>query len=126
MTTETETTLDTAVDAVTDVSDIHPAARPFLFLGKESVKKNFIWFPLIGMIICIIIGVFYPQAKALPIEKYIPGSWAIYGFIAYSLIVLSANSLFKFLGRDENYYGEGGLPDPDYSTEHLHGEPDHD
>lgn len=125
MTTETETTLDADVGE-TDVSDIHPAARPFLFLGKESVKKNFIWFPLIGMIICVIIGVFYPQAKALPIEKYIPGSWAIYGFVAYSLIVLSANSLFKFLGRDENYYGEGGLPDPDYSTEHLHGEHDHD
>ena len=125
MTTETETTLDADVGE-TDVSDIHPAARPFLFLGKESVKKNFIWFPLTGMIICVIIGVFYPQAKALPIEKYIPGSWAIYGFVAYSLIVLSANSLFKFLGRDENYYGEGGLPDPDYSTEHLHGEHDHD
>ena len=125
MTIETETTLDADVGE-TDVSDIHPAARPFLFLGKESVKKNFIWFPLIGMIICVIIGVFYPQAKALPIEKYIPGSWAIYGFVAYSLIVLSANSLFKFLGRDENYYGEGGLPDPDYSTEHLHGEHDHD
>ena len=125
MTTETETTLDADVGE-TDVSDIHPAARPFLFLGKESVKKNFIWFPLIGMIICVIIGVFYPQAKALPIEKYIPGSWAIYGFVAYSLIVLSANSLFNFLGRDENYYGEGGLPDPEYSTEHLHGEHDHD
>ena len=125
MTTETETTLDADVGE-TDVSDIHPAARPFLFLGKENVKKNFIWFPLIGMIICVIIGVFYPQAKALPIEKYIPGSWAIYGFIAYSLIVLSANSLFNFLGLDENYYGEGGLPDPDYSTEHLHGEHDHD
>ena len=126
MTTETETTLDPAGAIETEVSDIHPAARPFLFLGKESVKKNFIWIPLIGMIVCIIIGVFNPQAKALPIEKYIPGSWAIYGFLAYSLIVLSANSLFKFLGRDENYYGEGGLPDPDYSTEHLHGEHDHD
>ena len=125
MTTETETNLDADVGE-TDVSDIHPAARPFLFLGKESVKKNFIWFPLIGMIICVIIGIFNPQAKALPIEKYIPGSWAIYGFVAYSLIVLSANSLFNFLGRDENYYGEGGLPDPDYSTEHLHGEHDHD
>ena len=62
MTTETETTLDADVGE-TDVSDIHPAARPFLFLGKESVKKNFIWFPLIGMIICVIIGVFYPPVS---------------------------------------------------------------
>lgn len=126
MTTETETPpVEVTHSAAQD--DIHPAAKPFLFLGKESVKRNFIWLPLIGMIICIILGVLYPQKHPLPIEKYIPGSWAIYGFIAYSLIVLSANSLFKFLGRDEDYYGEGGLPDPDYSTDPaITGEAHHD
>jgi len=125
MTVETDTPLDNEVtqdvDATpTNLDDIHPLAKPFLFLGKESVKRNFIWFPLVGMVICIILGVFYPQSKALPIEKYIPGSWALYGFIAYSLIVLSANTLFNFLGRDEDYYGEGGLPDPEVSTESHH------
>jgi len=84
-----ETTAATEVN-IHAAEGIHPAAKPFLFLGKEKVKRNFIWLPLIGMIICIILGLQHPQAKALPIEKYIPGSWAIYGFIAYSLIVLSA------------------------------------
>ena len=130
MSDETTEVIDAAAEAVAEtpnLDDIHSAARPFLFLGKESVKRNFIWFPLLGMIICIILGVFYPQAKALPIEKYIPGSWAIYGFVAYSLIVLSANSLFKFLGRDEDYYGEGGLPDPEISTDPMiTGEAHHD
>jgi len=107
--------------------DIHPAARPFLFLGSLKTRRNFIWLPLVGMIICIILGVMYPQKHPLPYEKYIPGSWAIYGFIAYSLIVLSANTLFKFLGRDESYYGEGGLQDPDYSTDPMvTGEAHHD
>ena len=105
---------------VPDHSDIHPVSRAFLFLGDEKVKRNFIWIPLIGMIVCIILGVIHPQYKSLPIEKYIPGSWAIYGFLAYSAIVLSANTLFKLLGRDEDYYGEGGLPDPEVSTEHHH------
>ena len=76
MSDETTDVLDAAPEAGVETSkadDIHPAARPFLFLGKESVKRNFIWFPLLGMIICIILGVFHPQAKALPIEKYIPG-----------------------------------------------------
>ena len=126
MSDETETIVDAAAETVA-VDDIHPAAKPFLFLGNPKVKRNFIWLPLAGMIICIILGMFYPQAKALPIEKYIPGSWAIYGFIAYSLIVLSANSLFAFLGRDEDYYGEGGLPDPEYSTDPMiTGEAHHD
>jgi len=126
MSVETDTPLETDVETKQH-DDIHPAARPFLFLGKESVKRNFIWLPLAGMIICIILGVSNPQAKALPIEKYIPGSWAIYGFLAYSAIVLSANTLFNFLGRDEDYYGEGGLPDPDYSTDPMiTGEAHHD
>jgi len=126
MSVETETTPDADVEAK-PLDDIHPAARPFLFLGDPKVKRNFIWLPFVGMIICIILGLFYPQAKALPIEKYIPGSWAIYGFVAYSLIVLSANTLFNFLGRDESYYGEGGLPDPEYSTDPMiTGEAHHD
>jgi len=97
--------------------DIHPAAKPFLFLGDIKTRRNFIWIPLVGMIICIILGVFHPQKHPLPYEEYIPGSWAIWGFLAYSTIVLSANTLFKFLGRDEDYYGEGGLPDPEVSTD---------
>jgi len=115
MTAEIETPLETEGETK-NLDDIHPAAKPFLFLGDAKVKRNFIWIPLVGMI---------------TIEKYIPGSWAIYGFLAYSAIVLSANTLFNFLGRDEDYYGEGGLPDPDYSTDPqitgaVTGEPHHD
>ncbi|WP_409433469.1 hypothetical protein ACJ3XI_02895 [Litorimonas sp. RW-G-Af-16] len=99
---------------------VHPAAKPFLFLGREGVKRNFIWLPLIGLLACSVLGVMYPQKHPLPYEENIPGSWAIYGFLAYSFIVFAAGPLFKLLARDESYYGEGGLPDPDYSTEHLH------
>lgn len=134
---ETETTPEAPeteiIDAVETEANkhaaegIHPAAKSFLFLGNIKTRRNFIWLPLVGMIICIILGVMYPQKHPLPYEEFIPGSWAIYGFIAYSIIVLSANTLFKFLGRDENYYGEGGLPDPDYSTDPMvTGEAHHD
>ena len=123
-----ETKLPLETDVVTkQMDDIHPVSRYFLFLGKDSVKRNFMWFPLVGMIICIILGIFHPQKHPLPYEQYIPGSWAIWGFVAYSLIVLSANTLFKLLGRDESYYGEGGLPDPEYSTDPMvTGEAHHD
>ena len=130
MSVETDAPLETEVEAISEakpMDDIHPAARPFLFLGELKTRRNFIWLPLAGMIICIILGVFHPQKHPLPGEQYIPGSWAIWGFLAYSLIVLSANTLFRFLGRDEDYYGEGGLPDPDYSTDPMiTGEAHHD
>lgn len=98
---------------------IHPFAKPFLFLGHDKVKRNFMWLPLVGIIITVILGVMHPLKHPAPWEIF-PGSWAVFGFIAYSLIVFTAPVLFKFLARDEGYYGEGGLPDPDYSTEHTH------
>ena len=103
--------------------DIHPFAVPFLFLGRKSVIENFMWLPLIGMIIMIILGVVYPPHHPAPWDV-VPGSWAIIGFVAYTIIVLSARPLFSLLARGEDYYGEGGLPDPEYSTEHTGGSHD--
>lgn len=117
--------------SVSELNDIHPAARPFLFLGKAKVKRNFIWIPLIGMIVSSILGIFHPPKHPAPFEMIngvmIPGSWAIFGFLAYSFIVFMAGPLFRLLGRREDYYGEGGLPDPDVSTDPMiTGEAHHD
>lgn len=94
----------------------HPFAVPFLWLGNQKIIDNFIWLPVIGMIVMIALGIVYPQAKPAPWDV-IPGSWALIGFVAYSFIVLCAKPLTKLLARPEDYYGEGGLPDPDYSTD---------
>ena len=106
-----------------EMDQIHPAARPFLFLSDTKVKRNFIWLPLAGLILASIIGVFHPQKHPAPFEMigdaFIPGSWAIFGFLAYSFIVFAAPVLFRLLARPETFYGEGGLPDPDYSTDPL-------
>eukprot|EP00919_Chromeraceae_sp_WS-2016_P030414 GHVR01072162.1.p3 GENE.GHVR01072162.1~~GHVR01072162.1.p3 ORF type:complete len:125 (+),score=13.83 GHVR01072162.1:387-761(+) len=98
---------------------IHPAAKPFMFLGKETTKRNFIWIPLVGVIITVILGIIHPLKHPAPWEIF-PGSWAVFGFIAYSLIVFAARPLFKLLARDETFYGEGGLPEPYVSTELTH------
>jgi hypothetical protein len=113
------------------LEDIHPAARPFLFLGEPKVKRAFFWVPLTGMILSSLLGVFHPQKHPAPWESIsgvpIPGSWAIFGFLAYSFIVFAAPFLFKALGRPEDYYGEGGLPDPEISTDPaITGEAHHD
>jgi len=96
----------------------HPFAVPFLWLGRQKVIDNFIWLPVIGMVAMIALGVVYPQKHPAPWDV-IPGSWAIIGFVAYSFIVLCAKPLTALLARDESYYGEGGLPDPEVSTEHI-------
>lgn len=96
---------------------IHPYARPFLFLGKESVKRNFIWLPLIGVIVMVVLGYFYPPKHPAPWDFF--GSWAVIGFTAYTIVVLSAEPLFRLLSRPENYYaeGEGPVIDPEVLAE---------
>ena len=106
--------------ATESYEDIHPFAVPFLWLGKKSVIENFMWLPILGMIAMVILGLIYPPHHPGPWDV-IPGSWAVIGFVAYTIIVLSALPLFAILARPEDYYGEGGLRDPDYSTEH-HGD----
>lgn len=116
MSVETQTPLETEIETK-PTEDIHPVGRAFLFLGKSKVRRNFIWIPLVGLLICAILGVFNPQKHPLPYEEYIPGSWAIFGILIFSLAALSANTLFRMFGRAEDYYGEGGLPDPAVSTD---------
>ena len=96
---------------------IHPYARPCLFLGKESVKRNFIWLPLIGVIVMVVLGYFYPPKHPAPWDFF--GSWAVIGFTAYTIVVLSAEPLFRLLSRPENYYaeGEGPVIDPEVLAE---------
>jgi len=101
-------------------TNAHPMAVPFLFLGRKSTIKNFMWLPIAGMVICTALGLIYPQHYEAPWDFF--GSWTVIGFFAYSFVVISAGPLFKLLARDEDYYGEGGLPDPDYSTEGSHGD----
>jgi len=105
-------------------TNAHPMAVPFLWLGRETTIKNFMWFPIAGMVICIALGLIYPPHHKAPWDKFF-GSWAAIGFVAYSFVVLSAGPLFKLLARDEDYYGEGGLPDPEYSTEASHHKESH-
>jgi len=90
-----------------DLSTVHPAAKRFLWLAKPKVERGFIWLPLIGMIITVLLGFIYPPKHPAPWDFF--GSWAIIGFCAYSFVVLSAEPLFKLLARKEDYYGEGSV-----------------
>jgi len=98
--------------------DIHPFAIPFLWLGNKKVINNFICIPFSGLILMILIGLLYPQKHPAPWDV-IPGSWALIGFFSYCLIVLCAKPLTSLLAQPEDYYGEGGLLDPEFSVENM-------
>lgn len=97
----------------TDVRDehIHPLSRKFLWLGDQKFIDGFIWLPIIGLIVTVLLGVFYPFDPAHQAPWDFFASWAIIGFVAYSFVVLSAEPLFRLLARKENYYGEEVEPE---------------
>lgn len=95
-----------------DDKDIHPLSRKLMFLGDHKFIESFIWLPIIGLAVTCMAGFLYPfeEGHAAPWD-FSFGSWAIFGFLAYSFVVLSAEPLFKLLSRNEDYYGEGGDDD---------------
>lgn len=101
-----------------DLSQIHPVAVPFLWLGNPKVVRNFIWLPVIGLIITIGLGFVYHHKHPAPWDFF--ASWAVIGFLAYSFVVLSAEPLFRLLARREDYYDDGNtLPhDTDAGDSH--------
>lgn len=86
-------------------AEAHPLAVPFLWLGNENVIKNFYLVPLVFTIVFSVLGVVFPLHHPAPWDV-VPFSYAIFGFLAYSFVVLASWPLFKLLARKENYYGE--------------------
>ncbi len=92
--------------------NIHPVSKKFLWLADEKVVNGFIWLPILGLAITIVAGFLFPfDPKHKAPWDFAAGSWAIFGFAAYCTVVLAADPLFKFLSRDEDYYGEGSSDD---------------
>lgn len=90
----------------TDQDQIHPFAKPFMFLVAQKFVNNFIWFTLAGLVLMLILGFVYPFDPKHKAPWDFFGSWALIGFFAYSFVVFSAKPLFKFLARPESFYGE--------------------
>jgi len=88
---------------------IHPAARPFLWLASNWAQRNFMWF--IGVLaICFVLLDLLVYRKSYFALDGNMGFYAIFGFFAFSFVVLMGWPLRKLTGRKDDYY-EDGEPD---------------
>ena len=85
--------------------DIHPLAKPFLFLDGKWARALPFWIFLIGTLAMLGLEYWHPFHHVSDYDGVF-GFYAIVGFFGFAFAVLMGWPLRKLLGRDENYYGE--------------------
>ena len=85
--------------------DIHPAARPFLWLVSDGARKGFLYLVGIAALISIVAD-FFVERHAHFHYEHMKGFFAIFGFVAFSFVVLMGWPLRKLTARPEDYYPE--------------------
>ena len=78
---------------------------------------------IVGLLVASCIGLvlsdfIFPRYGHFAVEE-IPGFFAVYGFIMFSLIILGATILRFFIKRNEDYYGSKAVDSEDTQTKKL-------
>lgn len=70
----------------------------------DSKNVNLLLYALIaGCVLSVLADFIWSRHGHFDFEE-IPGFYAIFGFLAYCIILLSAKQLRRLIKRDENYY----------------------
>ncbi len=87
---------------------VHPMAKAFLWLDAKWLKSSMIW--VFGLLTLVFIAADFLRERHDYISlAEIPGFYAYWGFGAFVLAVMIGWILVRgLLGRDENYWDEGG------------------
>ena len=85
--------------------DIHPLAKPFLWLVSDKFRHIFICFVAGAMIISIAADFFIKRHGHFHFEEF-KGFFALFGFASFAFVVLMGWPLRRLTGRSEDYYPE--------------------
>lgn len=84
---------------------IHPAAKPFLWLGSKFVQRNFMWLVLMLAVGFMSVDLFHHRHGHFQFETWF-AFYAFFGFASFVFVVLSGWPLRWLTGRPENYYDD--------------------
>ena len=90
-----------------DDDKVHPIAKALFGWVELKRTPDLIFYGLAIVSILLVAVEFVLPARHEKVEvanNY--GFYAIYGFIAFSFVVIMGHPLGKLLRRDENYYGD--------------------
>jgi len=85
--------------------DIHPLARPFLWLVSDGARKGFMY--VVGFAALLSIGADFLVHRHSHFQfEAFKGFFAFFGFAAFAFVVLMGWPLRRLTGRSEDYYPE--------------------
>jgi len=88
--------------------DVHPVAKALFGWVELKGMSNIIFYGLAVFSVLLVLAEFLlPEARHEKVEianSY--GFFAVYGFVAFSFVVIMGHPLGKLLRRSENYYGD--------------------
>ncbi len=104
-------------DGLPDDSTMHPMSK--LLFGWVSSPRTPLIFLILVVVICFVLVVIDVSLNRHDYFSFANanGFYAIWGFLAFALAVLSGWPLGKLLRRDEDYYGEADTTPQDVESD---------
>ena len=92
----------------------------FSWLEQDNGTRNIIYFLAGVCAVLFLCDFFYHRHGHFEIEE-LPGFFAVYGFVMFSLIIFLATLLRFFVGRRANYYGDKAVDSETQERENQRG-----
>ena len=104
--------------AISKKEKLHPIGEKILWVEKSENISKMIRGLAIFCGLLFVANLFIHLHGYFAIEA-IPGFYAVYGFIAFSFIVITTKYLREVIGRKEDYYAPGVVDPEKYPEDEL-------
>lgn len=84
---------------------IHPVSRRLAFLEAASFQRRLMWALFVVAVALALTDLVHHRHALFTWEGWV-GFHGVYGFLAFSFVVLMGWPLRRLLSRPESYYGE--------------------
>ncbi|MCP5087016.1 MAG: hypothetical protein GY952_09480 [Rhodobacteraceae bacterium] len=102
----------------TDPNKLPTLGRLLLWVDKPGSANKIFWGLAVFCGILFLLDFTYEKHPHFDME-YVPGFYAIYGFVMFTLLILAAKGLRVLIKRPEDYYGDKAIDREDYPDDQI-------
>lgn len=99
-------------------ADYPALGRMMLWVDKPGSANKIFWGLAIASIVAFLADFTYKKHGVFAVAD-IPGFYGIFGFVAFTALILMAKTLRVLIKRPEDYYGDKAIDAEDYPEDQL-------